>query len=125
MSVIGDGLAFAGAAQNVLIRWDDVAVWTLSKKYLMISTNLNGRVIIPLAGVPEPVVEVITDALRATKAPKRRISAGGNVTKFSDAGRGELLSLYSRRLDSVRSAAAEQAPLSHDLCKNARFSQDR
>ena len=89
MTVTGEGLVFRQGRHSVAVRWVEVAAWGLSSKDLMITTTADGRVIIPIAGVPDPMVEVIRQALVATKAPKRRIAAGGNVTKFSEAGIGE------------------------------------
>lgn len=89
IAVVGEGLAFRQGQQTVVVRWGEVAAWALSSKDIMITTTADGRVIIPIAGVPDPMVEVIRQALMATKAPKRRIAAGGNVTKFSEAGIGE------------------------------------
>lgn len=89
MAVVGEGLVFRQGPQTVVVRWGDVAAWALSSKDLMITTTADGRVIIPIAGVPDDVVQVIRQGLLATKTPKRRIAVGGNVSKFSEAGLGE------------------------------------
>lgn len=89
MSVQGEGLVFRQGQQSVVVRWGDIAAWGLSSKDLMITTNADGRVIAPISAVPDQIVQVIREGLLATKAPKRRIGVGGNVSKFSDAGMGE------------------------------------
>ena len=89
MSVVAEGLVFRQAQQTVVVGWGDVAAWGLSSKDLMITTNRDDRVIVPIREVPDQIVQVIRQALVHTKAPKRRIGVGGNVSKFSEAGIGE------------------------------------
>ena len=91
MSIAGEGLTFCEGERHVVVPWGDVVAWGISTKDVMITTAEDGRAIIPIASVDTQLLEVLKQALVATKAPKRRVGVGGNVTKFKDAGLGEKL----------------------------------
>ena len=88
-TVTADYMFFLQDEHAVTVWWDEVAAWGLTHKDIMITKARDGRVIIPIAGVPDELVTFIRHGLFATKAPKRRIGAGGNVPKFSEARTGE------------------------------------
>jgi len=89
MSITGEGLLFTRSDERVLVRWSDVVVWAKSKFDLMIATKRNGRVVIPTAGLPDQIVNLVVEALSATKATKRKATAKGQIGKFGDIGTGE------------------------------------